>query len=973
MSGPARIAIAGVFDIANYGDQLFPLIAAWRLAPHGVAVEAVAPGPRLRLREGALVPRDLDWLLADPGRLDGILIGGGNILYNLRTDYAAGGAGGRFSSGMHSGIWLGACLAAALRDIPFAFNAPGLPYPFSSHVAETVLRPCLEAADVAALRDAASVRLAAASGVAVERVPDTAADLARMWPRASLDEPFRAVAERAGWTGGRYAAIHLRRRADEDVETVAGALDAFCAAEGVRPVLIAIGDDLGDDETARRLASRMRGAPPIVDGAASLREVAAVIANAEVYLGGSLHGYVTAAAYDVPGVIVTGQPHRKFGGFLDWIGRPEDLARTWEAGCARAAERLAWRDRETRPIIPETVAAALDAHWARVRAMLDRPDRRAPERAALLRALTARAVGKEGVAWAMAPWRRPAARSATPPASPTIADVIHRRARETPDAPAMLSLIRGETPGEADSYASLDRAARRIGGALRAQGLAGRAVLLASGDGLSFVRAFLGCLYAGVYAAPVPAIQRNAAGERLRQIARDARPAAVLADDDAVLAALGPEAPRLIRITDALETGPALAGPSPGAAVAFIQYTSGSTGAPRGVAITHENIMANQAMIRSAFGHDETTVVVSWLPLHHDMGLIGSILQPLYLGGRCILMSPLDFLQRPVRWLRAIAAHRATTSGAPNFAYELCLRHVAPAQVEALDLSSWRLAFCGSEPVRAGTMERFAARFAPAGFAAGALYPCYGMAEATLFVAGGVAGAGARSRRVLRRDVADVSTSASAEQPVVDCGRAHGAARIAIVAPHEVRRLEDGEIGEICVAGPHVSPGVWSPDRPDGVGPHAGRTLTLEATNYLRSGDAGIVIDDGLHIVGRLKDIIIVRGANIHAEDVEATLMEQPEADGIEAAAAFALERDRAEALVVLCEPTAAAFRKGVPVGVAETLGRAVARAHGVQPAEIVLLRPRSLPRTTSGKVQRGAARAAWLDGRLSAGGWLSP
>jgi acyl-CoA synthetase (AMP-forming)/AMP-acid ligase II len=413
--------------------------------------------------------------------------------------------------------------------------------------------------------------------------------------------------------------------------------------------------------------------------------------------------------------------------------------------------------------------------------------------------------------------------------------------------------------------------------------------------------------------------------------------------------------------------------PLPAAAqdIAFIQYTSGSTMDPRGIVITHGNIMANQAMIRRAFAHDEATVVMSWLPLHHDMGLIGSILQPLYLGGRCILASPLAFLQRPVRWLRAVADHRATTSGAPNFAYELCARQVTAAQMEGLDLSGWRLAFCGSEPVRPGTMRRFAARFAPAGFDAAALYPCYGMAEATLFVTGGIAGQGARSRDIPRSRFADVAADAAEMQAVTDCGRPTPPARIAILDPQTGRAAAGEAVGEICVAGPHVSPGLWSPDRPGGIRPHGDRMVDLDGVAHLRSGDAGLLIEGTLHIVGRLKDMVILRGANVHAEDIEHTLMEQPEAAPLEAAAAVAVERDAAEVLVLLCELSAQGPRGGLPAETADALRRRVAEAHGLMPAEMVLLAPRSLPRTTSGKVQRQRARAEWLAGRLKPSRWL--
>ena len=510
-----------------------------------------------------------------------------------------------------------------------------------------------------------------------------------------------------------------------------------------------------------------------------------------------------------------------------------------------------------------------------------------------------------------------------------------------------------------DSYQALDEAARRIAAALRAEGLAGQPVLLAMEPGLDFVRCFLGCLYAGVYAVPVPAVWRRQAEARLLAILEDARPVAMLCSEGMEEA---PGLPRRLTPAALLAAAPGgtVAGPAP-EAPAFIQYSSGSTGDPKGIVVTHGNIMANQAMIRRAFRHDAETRVVSWLPVHHDMGLIGSILQPLHLGGACLLMSPLSFLQRPARWLRAIAEHRATTSGAPNFAYEMCVRHVTPAEAEGLDLSSWRLAFCGSEPVRPETMRRFAARFAPHGFAAGALYPCYGLAEATLFVAGGMAGSGLATAAFRREGIAELAADAGRMREITGCGHAweDGACTILDGAG---AALPEGSIGEIAVAGSHVTPGLWDAAT-GGVRPHEGRLLHRAGRSWLRTGDAGCIRDGQLHVVGRLKDIIILRGANIHAEDVERSVIEHPAAGCFAAVAAFAIEIDRQEEIALACELDRGA--RAPDAATLEALSRHVAKAHGVRPAVLAIARAGALPRTTSGKVQRGRTRAAFLDGRL--------
>lgn len=556
----------------------------------------------------------------------------------------------------------------------------------------------------------------------------------------------------------------------------------------------------------------------------------------------------------------------------------------------------------------------------------------------------------------------------------TIVDIIHSRASLQPEALAVLFLERGERPGDSDTYASLDLAARTVAARLIEMNLRGKAVLLACDTGLPFVHAFLGCLYAGAFPVPVPAVVRRERGERLRLVARNAQPAAIIVERRTLAVADEVNHLPLFVVDGELTVSTPLDRPLAMTAndIAFIQYTSGSTMEPKGIVITHGNIMANQEMIRQAFRHDASTVVMSWLPLHHDMGLIGSLLQPLYIGGRCILASPLAFLQRPVRWLRAISEYRATTSGAPNFAYELCARQITPQNSEGLDLSSWTLAFCGSEPVRPSSMQRFAARFAGAGFDAAALYPCYGMAEATLFITGGTAGQGARSRSFPRQRFADVSADAAGMQAISNCGKPVAPARIALVATDSQEAVPENTVAEICVAGPHVSPGLWAPECDEGIRPYTDRILTIDGVPHIRSGDAGIMVDGDLHVVGRLKDMVIVRGANVHAEDIEQTLLEQPEATEIEAAAAIAVERDSSEQLVLLCELSPRAPRGGLPLAIAETLSRRVAEAHGLMPAEIVLLSPRSIPRTTSGKIQRGQARAAWLDGRLNLSSWVT-
>ncbi|HAC65564.1 MAG TPA: AMP-dependent synthetase, partial [Cyanothece sp. UBA12306] len=328
----------------------------------------------------------------------------------------------------------------------------------------------------------------------------------------------------------------------------------------------------------------------------------------------------------------------------------------------------------------------------------------------------------------------------------TIVSLLKTKARYQPLHTAYTFLEKGETEKYSLSYQQLDEKARKLGSTLYKLGLQGERALLMYSPGLEFIVAFLACLYAGVVAVPVYPPKRNQSLDRLQAIIKDCQAVEVLTTS-AIKANLEQSLvnyPELSQFkwlpTDNLfhqwndpKCLPIIHKDN----LAFLQYTSGSTGNPKGVMVTHHNLLHNLQMIQQAFGHNDSTIFVGWLPLFHDMGLIGNILQPLYLGISCILMSPVDFLQKPYRWLKAISDYRATTSGGPNFAYDLCLQKVTPEQMENLDLSSWEVAFNGAEPIRAQTLEAFAQKFAPCGFRKDAFYPCYGMAEATLFITGG--------------------------------------------------------------------------------------------------------------------------------------------------------------------------------------------------------------------------------------------
>jgi acyl-CoA synthetase (AMP-forming)/AMP-acid ligase II len=553
---------------------------------------------------------------------------------------------------------------------------------------------------------------------------------------------------------------------------------------------------------------------------------------------------------------------------------------------------------------------------------------------------------------------------------------------------------RAEQEADHLTFAGLDLRARAIGAALQRLGAGGQRALLLYPPGLEFVAAFFGCLYGGVVAVPAypPRSARNL--PRLLEIARDARPAVALttAQLATAIGGMAKQVPELAALrlvaTDALPLDQADSWSDPGASastLAFLQYTSGSTAAPKGVMVSHGNLLHNEEMIQQAFEQRAESVIVGWLPLYHDMGLIGNVLQPLYLGARCVLMSPIAFLQSPKRWLAAITRFRATTSGGPNFAYDLCVRKIAPADRADLDLASWDLAFNGAEPVRPETMARFAEAFAGSGFKTRAFFPCYGLAEATLFVAGGsAAGTERAAPRIAAFDRAQLEAGAARPLPasdpagrtLVSCGRAWLGQELAIVDPATFARCPDGQIGEVWLRGASVAQGYWK--RPEATaetfdGRLAGDPAEARTAPFLRTGDLGFVDGGELFVTGRLKDLIIIRGRNLYPQDIELTVERSHPALRPGCGAAFSIELGDEERLVVVQELERNATDTPPPVESVEAIGdavrRAVAEEHEAQVQQVVLLRAGSIPKTSSGKIQRRACRAALLAGKLDVQG----
>jgi acyl-CoA synthetase (AMP-forming)/AMP-acid ligase II/alkylation response protein AidB-like acyl-CoA dehydrogenase/acyl carrier protein len=559
----------------------------------------------------------------------------------------------------------------------------------------------------------------------------------------------------------------------------------------------------------------------------------------------------------------------------------------------------------------------------------------------------------------------------------TFPDVLDHWATQTPDRRAYLFLGDGETEEASYTFSELRRAVQIVARGLAERVKPGDRVLLFYPAGLDFIVAFLGCLRAGLIAVPVSVPNRKPGLEIVAGIAADAGAACLLST-----AAL------LQRYRDDLENDPRLRGLSrvdttawetdveggPEArladgcleAPALLQYTSGSTGAPRGVVVTHSNLADNHAQLQHCFQHDQSTVVVSWLPMFHDMGL-GTVLQALWVGGQAILMSPSAFLQKPIRWLRAISRYRGTFSGGPDFAFDLCVRRVGPEERNSLDLSAWRCAYNGSEPVRAGTLVRFWETFASAGFSWENFHAVYGLAEATLFVTGEAIHQPPMirffSRSGLVRGQALLET-ADKGQRLVGCGHPWLEGRVLIVDPETFEECAPGKIGEIWLAGPSVAAGYW--------GKEADTRSTFQAHTstgggpYLRTGDLGFVHEHGLFVTGRSKDLVIVRGVNHYPQDIEETVSDCHPALEPQRCAAFSVDTEDGESLVVAQEVKRTALRSVDAEAVFRAIRKAVADRHGLNAAAILLLRPLALPRTTSGKVRRKACRVGFLNQSLA-------
>jgi acyl-CoA synthetase (AMP-forming)/AMP-acid ligase II/acyl carrier protein len=578
----------------------------------------------------------------------------------------------------------------------------------------------------------------------------------------------------------------------------------------------------------------------------------------------------------------------------------------------------------------------------------------------------------------------------TPPAAGgdgprTLVELVRGRARDHPDRAAFSYLENGEAEKGGLTYAELDRQARAIAALLQLWAEPGARALLLYPPDLGYVSAFLGCLYAGVVAVPAYPPRPNRPAPRIQAILNDCRPTLILTN------AAGLEQSRRLLAdatgaahwlaTDLLDAAGADQWSEPPISpesLAFLQYTSGSTASPRGVMLTHANLLHNLEVIHRAFGTSPQTRATFWLPLYHDMGLIGGVLEILYCGCQCTLMPAVAFLQRPARWLEAISRTRTDISGGPNFAYDLCVQKVTPQQRSRLDLSSWRLAFNGAEPIRPETLERFAEAFGPCGFRREAFRPCYGLAEAALLVASGngkvpplVASFDAKGLEEGRVQAAGDGREGA--RRLVGCGPPRPELAVRIVEPNTLESCTAKQVGEIWVSGESVAQGYWGqPELSERT--FRARIRGGDGRPYLRTGDLGFLSGGELSVAGRLKDLMILRGRNHYPQDIEWTVQASHPALRPDAGAAFSVDVAGQERLVVVGELERAA--RTADLGeVFAAIRRAVAEAYELDVYAIRLLRMASIPRTSSGKIQRHVCREAFLKDAFAEeiGRWTQP
>ncbi len=560
----------------------------------------------------------------------------------------------------------------------------------------------------------------------------------------------------------------------------------------------------------------------------------------------------------------------------------------------------------------------------------------------------------------------------------TFVDTLRDRAQHSPDAYAYTYLLDGDEHELHLTFGQLDEKARAIAVHLESSCAPGDRALLAHGPGLEFIAAFYGCLYAGVIAVPAyppdPGRMKKT-GPRLAAIVKDAEPSVILVDGDVMkdrdtIKSMDPNKDDELWIdTGEVDLGLAsrwTPGPVTGETLAFLQYTSGSTGDPKGVMVTHENMLDNSRVVQASHQTSRETVIASWIPHFHDMGLIGVVSQTVYCGGRAVFMAPLSFIQRPLRWLTMITRYGGTTSFFPNFAMDYCVNKIKPEPRDALDLSTWRVACSGSEPIFSRSLERFAEYFAPAGFKASALCAVYGLAESTCFSTFSAFGEGLQplcvdSEALEQHRAIEAAPNSEGVRRVVESGFAVGENQALVVDPETSEPCPPNTVGEVWISGPSVAQGYWN--RLEDSEETFGARLAGGDKAYLRTGDFGFVHEGEIYVTGRIKDLIIVDGVNHYPQDIESTVEKCHAAIRPGCSTAFSIVEDGAERVVVVAEVAPDEGTTSREVGTA--VRRAVSGYHDLRVHDTVFLKRGSLLKTSSGKLQRQGSKAEYLSNTM--------
>lgn len=561
----------------------------------------------------------------------------------------------------------------------------------------------------------------------------------------------------------------------------------------------------------------------------------------------------------------------------------------------------------------------------------------------------------------------------------TIVSILEKHAKHQPNKTAFTYLIDGERQQQSITYIQLVTQAKQFATQLLVKHQLGDRALLLFQPGLDYIRALIACFFAGI--TPIPAYPpgNKHYRHRLQSIAANAQAHMILStnilvkkfDEFTTIISGAEQLPCHTYHPDKQTYGYKHRLPEiKPETIALLQYTSGSLSAPKGVLITHKNLLHNQKMIKEAFNHDEKTVFASWLPLFHDMGLIGNTLQPLFLGVHCVFMSAAKFKQSPIRWLKMIARFKATTSGAPNFAYQACVDNISNEQLSDLDLSHWKVAYCGSEPIRANTLKAFNKRFSAYGFKENTLYPCYGLAEASLFVSGKVA---QTKTAILPVELDDFQqgkitvdkSKQNKTMSLVSCGKQWRDEHIIIVNPSTKVECADNTIGEIWLAGKHIANGYWKA-LPETVETFHAHTAIDNKGPYLRTGDMGFMHEDELYITGRLKELLIINGKNYYPQDIEQSIYECHALLADNGAATFIFDKANQQQLAIIAETKSRYISYRLNQDIIKRIKQTAYLHHNLVVQHVRLIQPGTLPRTTSGKLQRLVCREFFIKQKLT-------